>query len=275
MIQYRANGVTVFQSALYQTTSTVVETPSCVFIVDPSWLPQEVDDIRTFVIKIRKGRPLYLLFTHSDWDHILGYKAFPEAITIGSSEFVNHPEKQSRVDQILAFDSQYYLTRDYEIVYPCIDRVIQNEKQRFVLDDTLVTFYKASGHTICGLFAIIEPLGVFIAGDYLSDVEFPYIEDSSEAYEKTLHKVDDILESHSINLLVPGHGNSTTQITEIHFRKQRSLEYIKILRTYVQNNNHNKITHMLDEYPFASGMRHYHENNELLIKKELSMSVGT
>ncbi|RIV17072.1 MBL fold metallo-hydrolase [Alicyclobacillaceae bacterium I2511] len=270
MIQYRANGVTVFQSVLYQTTSTVVETPSCVFIVDPGWLPQEVEEIRAFVARIRRGRPLYLLFTHSDWDHILGYKAFPDAITVASFEFVNNSDKQVCVEQILDFDKQYYLKRDYEIVYPLIDVIIYHEKQKIEIGETRVTFYKAPGHTACGLFGIIEPQGVFIAGDYLSEVEFPFIEDSSDSYVQTLHKVSDILENYSIKLLVPGHGQSTTQVREMQLRKQLSLDYIQTLRAYVQNGNQEEITRMLDPYEFASGMRRYHENNEIIIKREFS-----
>jgi hydroxyacylglutathione hydrolase len=54
-----------------------------VLIVDLNWLPNEVDDIRNYVDSVKGDRELYLLFTHGDFDHIIGYKAFPGAKIIG------------------------------------------------------------------------------------------------------------------------------------------------------------------------------------------------
>ena len=86
MIQYKSENITVFQSALFETTSTVIETEDVILVVDPTWLPQEVENIRNYVNSIRNHRPIYLIFTHSDYDHIIGYKAFSGVITIGSQE---------------------------------------------------------------------------------------------------------------------------------------------------------------------------------------------
>ncbi len=272
MIQYRSNGITIFQSALYETTSTVVETPSLVLLVDPTWLPREVEEIQSFVAHVRCGRPLYLLFTHSDWDHVLGYQAFPDAVTIGSHELAENPDKQDVVQQIRDFDSQNYLRRNYEIVYPSIDVEVCQDGQKLRVTDTVITFYKAPGHTDCGLFTIVEPQGVFFAGDYLSNIEFPYIYYSSQAYEQTLQKVDSILKGHQVHLLVPGHGQSTTELKEMLLRQQHSLSYIKTLRQYVRNNRYEDIENMLNEYEFPHGMRHYHEANQDLVKKELALT---
>lgn len=84
MIQYRTEHVTVFQSALFQTTSTVISLDEHIVIVDPNWLPHEVREIQSYVESIRGNKELYLLFTHGDFDHIIGYRAFPDAKTVGS-----------------------------------------------------------------------------------------------------------------------------------------------------------------------------------------------
>ncbi len=115
MIQYKTEQVTVFQSALYQTTSTIVETSDLPLVVDPTWLPQEVMEIRHYVDMIAQERPIYLMFTHSDFDHIIGYGAFPEAITSGSKEMEEHPEKEQCLEMITQFDHKYYLGRDYPL----------------------------------------------------------------------------------------------------------------------------------------------------------------
>ena len=75
-ILFRDPNVTIFQSALYQTNSTVVRTDDLVLVVDPALLPDEVAAIREYVESIREDRSVFLVFTHSDFDHIIGYKAF-------------------------------------------------------------------------------------------------------------------------------------------------------------------------------------------------------
>jgi hydroxyacylglutathione hydrolase len=140
MIAYKTKNLTVFQSALYHTTSTIVETDDCVMVVDPNWLPQEVDAIRHYVEQIRKGRPLYLMFTHSDWDHIIGYSAFPNATVIASESFANCVEKEVIIQQINEFDDRYYISRDYEITFPYVDIVIKQDGQLVTVGGTQLTF---------------------------------------------------------------------------------------------------------------------------------------
>lgn len=234
MIQYQNQYMTVFQSSLYQTTSTVVQTRDLILVVDPTWLPHEISEIREYVMRIKGERPIYLLFTHADFDHIIGYKAFPEAMTIGSIEMENHPEKESVIEQIEEFDSRYYVQRSYPIHFPKLDIVIKQEGESISIGETQLTFYSAPGHTPDGLFTVIDSLGLLIAGDYLSNVEFPYIYHSSLAYEETMNKVEGILKNHSIRLLVPGHGQVTDVALEIKTRMERSLDYIHELRDAVR-----------------------------------------
>ena len=267
MIQYKNNYVTIFESQLFKTTSTVIQTDDCVIVVDPTWLPNEVETIRQYVNKVKNNRPVYLLFTHSDWDHILGYGAFPDAIVIGSEKLSARNDKEQIIEQIQLFDSKYYLDRDYPIVYPKMDLVVHEDGQVINIGNTSLTFYIANGHTDDGLFTIVEPYGIWIAGDYLSDVEFPYIYFSSDRYEETLAKTEFILENHDVSLLIPGHGHATESIEEIQKRKKGSLTYIKVLRNAIAN-EHDSL-HLLENYSYKRGMKAFHEANINLIKKEL------
>lgn len=76
MFRWKRGPVTLFQSDLYMTNSLVMETDDCVLVTDPCWLPREVEEIRRYVDNILGARRLFLLFTHSDFDHIIGYGAF-------------------------------------------------------------------------------------------------------------------------------------------------------------------------------------------------------
>jgi hydroxyacylglutathione hydrolase len=269
MIQYKRNDIKVFQSALFQTTSAVIATEDLVLVVDPTWLPHEVEEIRDYVVSIRNGRPLYILFTHSDYDHILGHKAFPDAITIGSKELNDSEDKQRIVEQIKAFDDEYYLTRDYEIVYPEIHHIVDQDAQVLQIGETVITFYKAPGHTEDGIFAIVEPVGVFIAGDYLSNIEFPYIYHDSKAYENTLRKVDYILKHHSIRLLIPGHGQITEDLQEIKRRQEESLSYIRDLRAAIHNQNQSEVDELISGCLFPRFMKKAHTENQIIMSKEV------
>ncbi|MDX1807460.1 MAG: MBL fold metallo-hydrolase [Paenisporosarcina sp.] len=269
MIIFQRDGLTVFQSALWKTTSSVIETNDMILVVDPTWLPNEVKAIQEYVKRIRKGRDLYLLFTHGDFDHIIGYHAFPDAKVIGSKGMLDHPRKQYKLDLIEQFDNEYYVERPYAIDFPTIDLVIEENGQQLVFGETTLSFYLSPGHTHDGLFTVVEPLGIWITGDYLSDFELPYLFDSAKAYLATLQKSEEILDSHAINVLVPGHGLPTEQKEEMKRRIDLADDYLGRLIEAVTKENTAAIIGLANEMPFPSSFtKGCHEENVAIIKKE-------
>lgn len=269
MILYKNRNITIFQSPLFQTNSSIIETENMVLVVDPTTLPHEIIKIRNYISSIRKDRPVYVFFSHSDWDHILGYNGIEDVIYIGSDKMMIREDKERIIEQIKSFDDQYYLMRDYEVNYPHIDYLVNKDGQQIRIGNTTITFYTSPGHTDDGLFAIIEPIGILLSGDYLSDIEFPYIYHSSYEYESTMTKVDSILANHSINLLIPGHGNPTEDCQEILKRKKASLAYIHELRSSLENEDEKRADKLLEGWQFPKIMGEYHKGNKDLIKKEL------
>jgi len=267
MIHYSEQSIKVFQSALYQTNSAVIETEDLMLVVDPNWLPNEIAEIKNHIKATQDNRPIYLFFTHSDYDHIIGYKAIENVITIASIEFDNNERKDEIIEQIRSFDDQYYIKRCYQIEYPKIDYIIFEDGQKLMLGDTTITFYKANGHTEDGLFAVVEPLGIIIAGDYLSDIEFPFILSNSSDYDKTLLKINDILKNHNVELLIPGHGNVGKGVNEILRRQNDSLNYIHKLRELLKNNQ--PIDNLIKDYSFPRFLKKLHQENAEIIRKEL------
>ncbi|WP_160847050.1 MBL fold metallo-hydrolase [Pontibacillus yanchengensis] len=263
MQSYLNEQVTIFQSSLYQTTSTVIETQTAVFVIDPNWLPIEVEKIQTFVENCRQGKKLFLIFTHSDFDHILGANAFEGAIVISTQELKDHPKKQNILQEIKDFDSSYYLERPYSVSFPEVDIVVQEDGETLEEDEVTLSFFKAPGHTHDGLITVIEPLGVLVAGDYLSDVEFPFIFDSVSSYIKTLHTFEYIINQYEIKVLVPGHGNPTNDLDSIQYRIDTSKKYVQGLL-----NNEPLVEWLKQEYPFYEGMKEEHEQNIKKVKEE-------
>lgn len=268
MIQFQNELVCVFESALFKTTSTVIIGSEFLLIVDPNWLPDEIVQIREFVDRHKESRKIYLLFTHSDYDHIIAYGAFPDAKVIASRAFFENAEKQSQLDQILQFDHDYYVSRNYPITYPEPDILIESDGQVLQFAENSVQFFLAPGHNRDGIFAVLNPGGIFIAGDYLSDVEFPFIYHSFQEYENTLKKADTIFQTIDIQVLVPGHGSATQSKTEMKKRLSESLEYLSDLKNAVLEGQNFDEEALWKRYAFPKSQRKFHLDNLELVKKE-------
>ena len=269
MIQFKNEYITVFQSALFQTTCTVVDTKDFILVVDPNWLPNEIEEIQRFVARIQGGKELYLLFTHGDFDHIIGYHAFPGAKVIGSKGLQEHPKKEQKINLIRQFDNDYYIHRSYSIEFPKVDIVIEEDRQKLVLGEITITFYLAPGHTNDGLFTLIEPIGIWIAGDYLSDFELPFIYHSAKSYEETLRKAGRIMETNSVAVLVPGHGQTTTSKEEIKRRIETSQVYLDRMIAAVMKEDTEGLEALEKQLAFPSNFtKEAHEENIAIIRKE-------
>ena len=270
MIQFQTDQVCIFESLLYQTTATVVHTEDMILVVDPNWLPAEIRAIQSYVREIQKGQALYLLFTHSDYDHIIAWKAFPGAKVIASRAFVENKEKAKILQQIHDFDQQYYVERDYPIAYPTVDIVIEADEQELIIGNTTLLFYLSPGHNPDGIFTFIKPLGIWIAGDYLSDVEFPFIYHGFQEYEKTLQKASQIVAELAPQLLIPGHGKATNDSLEIQHRIDLSKDYLAELKAAVLTQHTFPHLKWGKIYSFYSGIKAFHADNESLVRKEFS-----
>ncbi|MBT2655074.1 MBL fold metallo-hydrolase [Bacillus sp. ISL-18] len=269
MIQFQNESITVFQSALFQTTCTVAVTEDLVIVVDPNWVPHEIEEIKEHVTRVQGDREVYLLFTHGDFDHIIGYHAFPGAKVIGSKGLQEHPQKEQKLELIEQFYNEYYIEPPYKIGFPEVDYVICEDGEQLVLGETTLTFYLAQGHTHDGVFMLVEPLGLWIAGDYLSDFELPFIYYSAKAYEETLRKAEQVLLNHRVSLLVPGHGQATARQEEMERRIQLSQDYLRRMITAVKEEDAVQLSGLEKEMPFPSNFtKECHKDNVEIVRKE-------
>lgn len=264
MIQFQNNIMTVFQSALYMTTSAIIQTNEAIIMTDPNWLPNEIQEIQDYINNIQGNKQLYIIYTHSDFDHIIGSGAFPEAKVIASKRFADNLNKAESIQKIHQFDQKYYLHRSYSPVYPSVDIVISEDGYTLELDSITMTFYQAPGHTEDGLFTVIEPYGFFVSGDYLSDVEFPFIFSSYKDYVNTINKAEKILLTHAITTHIPGHGLTTQNLQEI----QKRIDSSKYYLTKLPHDKGELEQYLRSEYSFFEGMKRIHSDNKEMIQKE-------
>ncbi len=272
-IIYRDHNVTIFQSALFQTNSTVVKTDDVILVVDPAWLPDEVLAIRHYVDSIRGERSVFLIFTHSDYDHIIGYKAFEADKVFMSKAMAENPKKEEVLEQALDFDEKYYIERSYPVVYPEGDFLVYRDGVQYRHGQTKMTFYLTPGHTADSMMVIVWQLGLCIAGDYLCNVEFPFIYQSSVEYEKTLEKLPRIHDRNWFTRLVPGHGDPALSINDWLHRRTESLAYIYALRESIATGITFDESSLWERYRFPRLQQKYHADNVALITREYEQGL--
>ncbi len=261
MIRFQHDDLLLFESALFRTTTTLFYNEDLLLLVDPNWLPGEVAEIRHWVQQLRGTRALYLLFTHSDYDHIIAYGAFPEAQVIATQALADNPDRASILQQIRDFDASYYLRRDYPITYPVVDVPVKADGQQLVLGNTRLTFYLAPGHNRDGLFTLLEPQGIWIVGDYWSNIEFPYVYHSFADYRRTIGRLAELRERHAFRMLIPGHGDVAVEWGEVEKRQTESLAYLDRLEDAVRNHRSFDLDSLWRRYDFPAGMLPFHRGN--------------
>lgn len=259
MLHYKDEHITVFQSTLYQTTTAVIESEEAVIMTDPTWLPEEIDKIRGYIDDRLNDRKLYIIYTHSDFDHIIGAGAFPEAFVIATERFQQNKNKQAIIEEVKAFDQQYYLTRSYDYTYPTVDRLIKIDGDKLKLGSLTLHFFLAPGHTKDSLITVIEPSNILLSGDYLSDVEFPFIASSYKDYSHTIDKVETIINDFNIECHVPGHGSVSKSKSDIRKRLRESRYYLDSL---LGEKAETELTEYCQKkYKFFEGMKNSHFEN--------------
>lgn len=223
--------VFVFQSSIWQTNSVVILNEAANVTVDPAYFPAEIQVIADFAAR-KRSFARYLVFTHSDFDHIVGHQFFRDARKI-AQENIRHCDREAQFMQLREIDDTYYVRRQVPFEFPEAELTFRDEFSLPLKDDHLL-FYTAPGHTADCLFMVSPAKKLLIAGDYLSDLEFPFIYYNSAEYLRTLELAADLTEKYQLEFAVPGHGQPAGTRAEIEQRIKRDINYIRELTDRVQ-----------------------------------------
>lgn len=222
----------VFQSSIWQTNSVVILNEAVNVTVDPAYFPAEIQVIADFAAR-KRSFAKYLVFTHSDFDHIVGHQYFREARKI-AHENILHCDREAQFLQLREIDDTYYVRRQAPFEFPEADITFRDEFALPLKDDTLL-FYPAPGHTADCLFIVSPAKKVLVAGDYLSDLEFPFIYHNSDEYLHSLELAAALTEKFQLEYTVPGHGEPAGTRAEILQRIERDKNYIRELTERVRD----------------------------------------
>lgn len=252
---------TVFQSALYQTNTVCLDRKGYSVLVDPNWLPGEIAYIRAAWQEQGGNKPLYIVLTHSDYDHIIGVGAFPEAQLLASQALAERADQAAEIEVIHTFDDRHYIQRGYPIFYPQIDLMVGDAQSQFKLANDNWEAWPAPGHHQDAIILWEPAHRLLIVGDYLSDIEFPFVYHSFSAYHRTLDQLEEIIRDRKPNLLLPGHGKPTTDPQEMLHRVAESRQYLDDIKTAKEQPSEFPLKKWLSVYPFPRGLAKEHAKN--------------
>jgi glyoxylase-like metal-dependent hydrolase (beta-lactamase superfamily II) len=176
------------------------------FVIDSPVLPDELDALPALLEQAQFPPPSGLLATHGDWDHLLGRLAFP-GVALGYAESTAERLRASPGDaqrQLRVFDEALMIERPRPLALGSVQAL--SVPGRCEIGDRELELYPADGHTLDGM-AIWIPWGkVLVAGDYLSALELPTLDERGDvgAYVATLERMRSLLPG--AEHVVPGHG---------------------------------------------------------------------
>jgi glyoxylase-like metal-dependent hydrolase (beta-lactamase superfamily II) len=176
------------------------------FVIDSPVLPDELDALSALVEQARFPPPSGLLATHGDWDHLLGRLAFP-GVALGCAESTGERLRASPGEaqrDLREFDEELLIERDRPLALGSVQAL--PVPGRCAVGDRELELYAAAGHTPDGMAILIPWALVLVAGDYLSTVELPTLNDGGDvnAYLATLERLRALV-THAEHV-VPGHG---------------------------------------------------------------------
>lgn len=176
------------------------------FVIDSPVLPDELDALPALLAQARFPEPSGLLATHGDWDHLLGRLAFPGA-ALGCAESTARRLQASPGEaqrELRRFDEELLIERPRPLALGSLQAL--PVPGRCDVGERELELHPADGHTPDGMAVLIGWAGVLVAGDYLSTLELPTLNDGGDldAYLATLERLRPL--AAGAEHVVPGHG---------------------------------------------------------------------
>jgi len=203
-------------------------------LVDPGVLPSELDDLARALASVAP-QSLTLIFTHGDWDHVLGRPWWPRAATVAhdrfAGEITDKRETIARAASEAAVRAGERWDRGFEPFRPT-DAVSGLHFTR--LDSWRVVFRDAPGHSGSMLTVHLPEHRLLVAADMLSDIEIPILEQPCGLYRRTLEELVPLAENGALQTLIPGHGTIARDADQVLGRLRSDLRYLDELEHRVR-----------------------------------------
>ncbi|RZS34319.1 glyoxylase-like metal-dependent hydrolase (beta-lactamase superfamily II) [Herbihabitans rhizosphaerae] len=235
MLNQVAEGVLIHQSELLQNNTAVVQGRGGVLLIDAGITGDEMvclaNDLRQL------GQPVTAGFsTHPDWDHVLWHAELGEAPRYGTARCAalmqdvrSNADWKARAAEGLPPEIAEETPLD---LYGLITG-LPAETARIPWDGPEVRIIEHPAHSPGHAALLIEERGVLVAGDMLSDVFIPMLDDFTntndpiEEYLVGLRLLEDVADD--VDVVIPGHG-SVGRADQVRARIDLDRAYVHALR---------------------------------------------
>ncbi|TMR92999.1 MBL fold metallo-hydrolase [Nonomuraea basaltis] len=235
MLTQVAEGVLVHQSELLQNNTVVVQGRAGVLLIDPGITGDEMvclaNDLRELGQTVAAG-----FATHPDWDHVLWHPELGEAPRYGTArcaaymrDLRSNADWKARVAEGLPPEIADETPLD---LFGLITGLPAGTAQ-IPWDGPGVRIIDHPAHAPGHAALLIEERGVLVAGDMLSDVLVPGLDDLNdtndpiEEYLVGLRLLEGV--AGDLDVVVPGHG-SVGGADQVHARIELDRAYVLALR---------------------------------------------
>ncbi|MFI9169632.1 MBL fold metallo-hydrolase [Streptomyces lincolnensis] len=223
------------QSELLQNNTVVVQGRTGVLLIDPGITGGEMaclaNDLRELGLPVVAG-----FATHPDWDHVLWHAELGEAPRYGTSrcaasirDVLSNPAWKARAAEGLPPE----IAEEVPLDQFGLITGLPAETSRIPWDGPQVRIIEHPAHAPGHAALLIEECGVLVAGDMLSDVLIPMLDnfnstnDPIAEYLVGLRLLEDVADD--VDVLVPGHG-SVCAGDEVRARIDQDRAYVHALR---------------------------------------------
>ncbi len=235
MLRQVAEGVLVHQSELLQNNAVVVQGRAGVLLIDPGIRGDEMACLATDLFDL--GQPVVAGFsTHPDWDHVLWHAEFGEAPRYGTArcaahmrDLLSNADWKARVAEGLPPEIAEEVPLD---LFGLITGLPAGTA-RIPWDGPRARIVEHPAHAPGHAALLIEERGVLVAGDMLSDVLVPMLDDFNstndpiEDYLVGLRLLEGVADD--VDVVIPGHG-SVGGADQVRARIEQDRAYVHALR---------------------------------------------
>lgn len=235
MLLQIAPGVLVHQSALLQNNTVVVQGTTGVLLIDAGITDSEM---RCLAADLRElGQPVVAGFsTHPDWDHVLWHPELGDAPRYGTgrcagvmADFLSQPDWRTQAAEGLPPEIAGAVPLD---LFGQLTGLPAGTRH-LPWDGPPVRIIEHPAHAAGHAALLVETCGVLAAGDMLSDVLVPMLNDAASTddpvgdYLVGLTRLEEVADD--VAALVPGHG-SVARADQVRARITLDRAYIHALR---------------------------------------------
>jgi len=235
MLTQVAEGVLVHQSELLANNTAVVQGRDGVLLVDVGITGEEMVCLANDLSHL--GQPVVAGFsTHPDWDHVLWHAALGEAPRYGTARCAafmrdvrSHADWKARVTEGLPPE----IADDIPLEPFGLLTDLPDNSEQIPWDGPTVRIIEHPAHAPGHAALLIEGPGILVAGDMLSDVFIPMLNDFDSTndpiaeYLMGLQMLEGVADD--VDVVIPGHG-SVGSADEVRTRIERDRAYVHALR---------------------------------------------